>query len=277
MSRVWFAQALETAAIFWRVLRRDGIALGFITHDHDLWFDGVLHRSTPGMVPSSIRRSAGFEADSAEVEGTLTHDSIAAADLSGGRFDGARVLIGLVDWETLERHILYRGEIGSVLEEAGKFSAELQSRKLELQRDPIPRTSPFCRALFCGPGCTLSAVPFTHEAKVTAVDTVENSIMLDTEVDPAALVGGTLRWLDGPHAGSTMEVVAATGTHLVVDTPLQSGIVAGQRLIVREGCDHTLETCSSRFANAINFQGEPFLPGNDQIYRYPPPSSSAAT
>ena len=29
MSRVWFDQPLETAATFWRVLRRDGVALGF--------------------------------------------------------------------------------------------------------------------------------------------------------------------------------------------------------------------------------------------------------
>lgn len=274
MSRVWFTQPLETAAIFWRVLRRDGITLGFITHDHDLWFDGVFHLSSPGMVPSSIRRSASFEADNAEVEGTLTHDSIAAADLSAGRFDGARVLIGLVDWETMERQVLYRGEIGGVVEEAGKFTAELQSRKLELQRDPVPRTSPFCRALFCGPGCALSSAPFTHEATVTAVNLTENWVTLSTDTSPSSLAKGTLRWLDGPHAGSAMEVVAVTGSNLVLDTPLQEGVASGQRVIVREGCDHTLETCSSRFANAVNFQGEPFLPGNDQIYRYPPPPSA---
>ena len=29
MSRVWFAEPLETAATFWRVLRRDGVTLGF--------------------------------------------------------------------------------------------------------------------------------------------------------------------------------------------------------------------------------------------------------
>jgi hypothetical protein len=108
--------------------------------DRDLWFDGVLHSSTPGMVPSSVRRSARFEPDSAEVVGALSHDSIDAADLSAGRFDGARVLIGLIDWENDESHVLYRGAIGSVLEESGKFTAELQSRKAELQRDPVPRT-----------------------------------------------------------------------------------------------------------------------------------------
>ena len=64
--------------------------------------------------PSAIRRSADFEPDSAEVEGALSHDSIPAADLAKGRFDGARVLIGVVDWETQTREVLYRGTIGTV-------------------------------------------------------------------------------------------------------------------------------------------------------------------
>ena len=191
MSRVWFSQKLESTAAYWRVLRRDGVTLGFTTHDHDLWFDGVLHSATPGMVPSSIRRSARFEPDSAEVEGALSHDSITTADLSAGRFDGARVLIGLVDWENGEQQIVYRGAIGSVMEESGKFTAELQSRKAELQLDPIPRTSPACRAQFCGPGCTLAAVRFTHEAVLSTVDLAANSVTLTT----IARTGQSRAWL----------------------------------------------------------------------------------
>lgn len=98
MSRKWFSGDLETVATFWRIDRRDGVTLGFTTHDADLWFDGLSHRASPGMVPSSIRKSAGFEADSAEVRGTITHEEISTEDLATGRFDGARVRIGLIDW-----------------------------------------------------------------------------------------------------------------------------------------------------------------------------------
>ncbi len=271
MSRVWFSQPLETTAAFWRVLRRDGVTLGFTAHDRDLWFDGVVHSASPGMLPSSIRKSAGFEPDSAEVEGALSHDSIAAADLASGRFDGARVLIGLADWETGTREVLYRGTIGSVVEEAGKFTAGLQSRKAELALDPIPRTSPACRALFCGPGCTLPALRYTHEAVLSSFDIVANSVAIASIAANADLVGGTLRWLEGPHAGRTMTIMAAASSGLVLDEPLDPALTPGLRAIVREGCDHRLDTCATRFANAVNFQGEPFLPGNDQIYRTPPP------
>ena len=275
MSRVWFSGPLETVATFWRVLRRDGVALGFTTHDRDLWFGGVLHRAAPGMLPSAIRRSAGFEPDSAEVQGALTHEAISARDLSAGRFDGAAVRIGVVDWDVVDgqdgaHETLYAGTMGGVVEEDGRFTADLASRKAQLLRDPIPRTSPACRAPFAGPGCDLSPVRFTHEATLTGVDADTNAVMLAMAAAPAACAGGFLRWLDGPHAGRTMTVMLADGAALVLDTPLDPAPPPGTRAMVREGCDRTLETCAARFANAINFQGEPFLPGNDLISRYPP-------
>lgn len=269
MNRLWFASELETVATFWRVLRGDGIMLGFTAHDHDLWFDGALHRAAPGMIPSAIRRLADFEPDSAEVQGALNHEAISAADLAAGRFDGAQVRVGLVDWESGESEILYRGAIGSVTEEEAGFTAELVSRKAELLRDFIPRTSPTCRAEFCGPGCNLSPVFHMHEATLSLVDLVSNSVTVVTDAAPVALVGGHVRWLDGPHAGMRMEIMAAEADSLVLDTPLDDALGPGMRAMVREGCDHTLETCAGRFANAANFQGEPFLPGNDMIARYP--------
>lgn len=269
MSRVWFSQELETVATWWRVLRCDGVALGFTTHDRDLWFDGILHRSAPGIVPSAIRRSANFEPDSAEVEGVLSHDSITADDLASGRFDGAGIIIGVVDWENGETQVLYRGTAGSISEEAGKFTAELQSRKAELLRDPVPRTSPICRAAFCGPGCGLSAPRFTHESVLTASAPDANSVTFASTGQGLNLVGGSLRWLDGPHAGLAMNIIGIEGAALLLDTQIDGLLTAGTRALLREGCDRTLETCATRFGNAINFQGEPFLPGNDLVARYP--------
>lgn len=269
MTRTWFSTELETVATFWRVSRRDGVTLGFTSHDRDLWFDGVLHRAAPGMIPSSIRRSSDFEPDSAEVQGALSHASIGATDLAQGRFDGAQVRIGVVDWESGEVEVLYRGAIGGVTDEAGRFSAELVSRKNELLIDPVPRTGPSCRAQFCAPGCNLDPAPFDHEASCMAVDLAANAVTLSLAVDAALLLGGTLRWFDGPHAGMSMMIMGQVGEALVLDWPLLPGIPAGARVVVREGCDHTIETCATRFANAANFQAEPYLPGNDLVTRYP--------
>lgn len=269
MTRVFFREELEGVATFWRIRRRDGVTLGLTSHDRDLWFDGVVHRAAPGMVPSAIRRTADLSPDSAEVQGALTHDSIRPADLATGRFDGAAVEIGVVDWETLDRAVLYRGEIGAIAEEAGSFNAELRSAKADLEADTVPRTSPTCRAQFCGPGCTLSAARFTHYAAVTAIDFAANRVMFAGGPAPEAMRDGSLRWLDAPHAGLTMEVLAADAIGLILDIELDPDLQPGARARLREGCNHTIQTCQARFGNAVNFQGEPFLPGNDLIARYP--------
>lgn len=279
MSRVWFRTELETVATFWRIQRRDGIALGFATHDRDLWFDGVLHRAAPGMVPSAIRKSAGFDEDSVDVGGALGDDGIAAADIDAGRFDDAVVLIGLVDWETLEAEVVLRGTMGAIHQEDGNFTATVVSRKAVLERDLVPRTSPTCRAAFCGPGCNLNPEAHALDARIAAIDADANAVTCTPPLDPALFEYGTLRWLEGPQAGLAAGIVAITpGGGLVLDLPL-GGVAGGDAggigaaVVLRQGCDRTLATCRTRFANAINFRGEPFLPGNDLLSRYPGPAA----
>jgi uncharacterized phage protein (TIGR02218 family) len=269
MSRVFFREELEGAATFWRVLRRDGVTLGFTGHDRDVWLDGVLHRAAPGMLPSAVRRTADLGPDSVDIEGALTHDAISAADLAAGLFDGARVLLGVLDWESGESAVLYRGEIGAVAEEAGRFSAELLSAKAQLGIDPVPRTSPTCRARFAGPGCTLSAARFTHALRVAEIDFGANAVSVAGGPEAELFRDGGLRWIEGPQAGRANAVVEVDGAMLVLEHALDAGLAEGTLAWVREGCDHTIATCRTRFDNAANFQGEPFLPGNDILTRYP--------
>lgn len=223
------------------------------------------------MLPSAVRRTAALSGDSAEMQGALAHDSISDTDLAAGRFDAARVEVGAVDWESREHAVFYNGTIGSVAGEDGRFTAELRSAKAALEADPVPRTSPTCRARFCGPGCGLSAAKYTHRAVLAAADSDASRVVFEGP-SPALLASGSLRWLDGPHSGVTLDIVATDGDALIVDGPLPDRLSPGLRAILREGCDHTLATCEARFGNAVNFRGEPFLPGNDLLARYPSPA-----
>ena len=270
MTHVFFREELEGVPTFWRIYRKDGRAFGFTSHDRNLVFGGLTHLAAPGMVPSSIRRTSDLSPDSAEVQGVLSHDSISAPDLSSGRFDGAAIQVGAVDWETLDHTVLYHGSIGTIAEQGGEFTAELRSAKFLLDEDPVPRTSPTCRAEFCGPGCNLSAPAFTVEAVVAEVDFDANSVIF-AGIDPASYLFGWARWIGGAEAGIRSSIIASDGPALVFGGALPSGLQAGDRALLREGCDHTFATCNGRFSNAANFRGEPFLPGNDLLARYPLP------
>ena len=268
MSRIFFAGELETAASWWRIFRRDGVTLGFTTHDRDLWFDGVLHRAAPGMLPAAIRLTAGFEDDPGDVEGALSHDSIAEADLARGRYDGARVESGIVDWETLERATLYSGSIASVSREAAGFKAALSCDKARLAGDTVPLAGPSCRARFGGPGCSLNPVAFEKRARVLALDPDAGTVTMDI-ADTAPYRYGLLRWLDGPSTGLESAIVDANGSVLTLAQRIDADLPANVRVRLREGCDKTIATCADRFGNAANFRGEPFLPGNDMLAQYP--------
>ncbi len=265
--RVFFDRELDTVATFWRIYRRDGTALGFTSHNRDLTFGGITHLAAPGMIPAAIRLTSELSNDSAEVQGALNHDSIREADLAAGVFDEAAIEIGAVDWTSLDNHTLYTGEIGRIEDNQSQFTAELRSTKSLLEQDLVPRTSPTCRASFCGPGCGLSATRFTSLHPLVAIDLERNRVRL-AGVEAEVHVDGRLRLMGGPQTGVAFGVIDAAEDWLVLDRPLVAGTAAGTLAELREGCDHTIATCAARFGNAANFRGEPFLPGNDLLARY---------
>lgn len=265
--RVFFDEELNAVATFWQVFRRDGVTLGFTSHDRDLVFAGIRHLCAPGFTPAAIRTTSQISDDSAEVEGVLSHDAISEADLSAGLYDGAAIRIGAVDWENLEYEVLYSGQLGRIEDDKHGFSAQLKSAKVLLEQDLVPRTSPTCRAKFCGPGCGLSALRFTTRHTIIGWDEAANRIQLASPVG-SEFVDGEVRMLGGPQVGIVFGILAVDNGWLTLDRPIAATTQTGTRIEVLEGCDHTVTTCDVRFANARNFRGEPFLPGNDLLARY---------
>lgn len=260
----FLAQELATTAVWWRIYRRDGVALGFTTHDRDLAFDGLRHRAAPGMIPSAIRQTIDLADEPSDVAGALGHDSLREDDLAAGLFDGARVEIGVVDWASLECARLHTGTLGELGRDGQGFTAQLRSAKAALEIDPVPRSGPMCRARFCGPECALDPRAFTVRANVLVVDLDANRVVTDVAADNRFLLG-ELRWFDGPQTGIAMRVLDVAATGLLLDRPLAATCAPGLRVELREGCDRTVATCADRFGNAVNFRGEPFLPGTDLL------------
>lgn len=46
-------------------------------------------------------------------------------------------------------------------------------------------------------------------------------------------------------------------------------MAVGDTFHIVPGCDKRLATCRDRYANVINFRGEPYLPGQDALTAYP--------
>jgi hypothetical protein len=80
--------------------------------------------------------------------------------------------------------------------------------------------------------------------------------------------GGAVRMFNGYSAGRAFEIGAWTATGVLVTLYLPLGAANNQTLIAEgddleiwPGCDFTIDMCSGRYNNAINFRGEPYFAG----------------
>ena len=262
---------LTTIAFCWRIERRDGVAIGFTTHDRDLTIGHLTYRAAPGMLPSAITLSDGFDLDALDVSGALTSEAISAEDLAAGRWDGAAVAIFMVDWEAPqgEQIPLARGELGDVSVTGDAFTTELRGPTAALDRPVVEQTSPECRAALGDKRCRVDMTARVRVTRITAVIEEDVIEVADAAGEANAYGYGRLRWISGENSGLESAVLSSLGSRLTLrEAPAFSPLV-GALVEIGEGCDRSFATCVTRFTNAANFRGEPHLPGIDLLTRYP--------
>jgi uncharacterized phage protein (TIGR02218 family) len=258
-------------AFCWRLERRDGVALGFTSHDCDLTVDGFRYRSAPGMAPSAVELSDGFAAEMLSVGGALTSDAIRGEDLLAGRWDGAAVTLFLADWREPEAEMVKvaRGQLGEVRVSGAGFETELLAPAATLERPAVEETSPECRAALGDWRCRVEMAGRTRVVRVAAV-VDETGIEVAGAAEGNNLYGyGRLRWIGGANSGLEGAIQRSEGQRLTLREAAPFAPVAGDLVEIREGCDKRFATCAGRFGNAANFRGEPHLPGMDLLTRYP--------
>ncbi|MBC7519962.1 MAG: DUF2163 domain-containing protein [Sandarakinorhabdus sp.] len=262
---------LTRLAICWRIVREDGIALGFTTHDRPLAIAGLRYESAPGMAPSAIVATDSIEIDTMEVAGALTAGAMTAADLGAGRFDGASVRLFMVDWQNPAggQHLLAAGKFGTIQVGTGPdvgFSATLQGPTAALAHLHIETFSPECRAELGDRRCRVAMRGRIIRSRVQSADGEHAAVDAIDAASAADYVAGAIRVLDGPLAGIDRRIIAVSGSALSLDEPL--AIAVGTLVEVRQGCDKQFATCVDRFENAVNFRGEPHIPGGDVLMRF---------
>ena len=262
------AGEVTSLAFCWTLERRDGAGLGLTGHDQALVVGGTTYRPSPAITPASVRLRAGLDPQRGEVEGVLSDAALSERDLEAGRSDGARVSLFAVDWEDPdgEQLVLAGGGLGPVAIKDNGFAAELVGPADALAAPVCPETSPECRAELGDRQCR---VDLAGRREIFSVSSYGGgTIGFDRTVDARFQLGEALI-LDGDNAGWRSRIIAVAANAAVLrDVPLFP-VAAECRVRLTEGCDKRFATCGARFANSVNFRGEPHLPGNDLLTRYP--------
>jgi uncharacterized phage protein (TIGR02218 family) len=266
-------QEVGRFALCWKLTRSDGVVLGFTSHDRDVPLDGLTYLARPGMTPSAVSGRAGFEPDSMEISGALDASQISAFDLDSGRWNGARVELFVCDWSDPASGALRltRGTIGDISRPVGRvdgtFSVELVSDMIVLAGNGAPLCSPICRSELGDQRCTVDLAGRFRDVAVSniAADELQIADVLDR---PEEFAEGKVRFLDGPLVGIDRKIARIELDSLVLEEPVVP-IGPGPFLVrIFEGCDKRFSTCADRFGNALAFDGEPHVPGNDALLRY---------
>ena len=263
-----FDGPLTSVALCWTMERPDGAGIALTSHDSAIDREGVAFCAAPGMTPAAFGRGLGLDPDSGEVQGVVTSTGIAEADLALGRWDHAAIQLSAHDWSDDNRTPLdlLAGQLGEVSIGSEGFSAELNGAAARLQRPVCPATSPHCRAELGDKRCRVDLAGRSLVARVVSQEGDE--LALEDAVEERFLLG-RLRYLRGANCGIQTVILAVSENRLRLRDLPRGPVAPGCLVELREGCDKRFTTCVDRFANAANFRGEPHLPGNDLLTRYP--------
>ena len=262
----------------WALRRRDGLVLGFTDHDRDLTFSGVTYAARTGLEAAEASAELGFAVSGGEVAGALTSAGITGADVAAGLYDGAGIETWLVDWrEPSSRILLDVASLGEIRQSGGAFVAELRGlmHRLDAQTGRSFRAA--CDAQVGDSRCRVSLADPRYRAAGTVSSALESDRLAVTLVGDFAagwFSGGRLAWEGGINAGHAADLrthlYLGEGTILELWEPPPRPVRAGDAFSLTAGCDKRLVTCRDKFANTLNFQGFPHMPGNDFVLRAAP-------
>jgi uncharacterized phage protein (TIGR02218 family) len=268
---------VTTLARCWKLMRRDGVVMGFTDHDSDLVLDGVTFRAGTGFTSSEAASRFGLAVDGAEISGALADDALTDADLAAGRYDAARIETWLVDWSDPALKVLTaRGTLGEVRREGQAFSAELRGLADLLSQESGRLYTAKCGADLGDIRCKVDLTDPALRGS-GAISVVEGtSILVASGLDGFAdgwFSLGRLLWNSGANAGLAIEIkehrLAAGQARLTLWQAMPEPIAIGDTFTVTAGCDKRFATCRARFANTDNFRGFPQIPGNDFLLASP--------
>lgn len=261
----------------WRVTRADDQVFGFTEHDRDLIVDGMNFQAATGFVPGDMEHTSGFATDQASLFGTLNTDTITEAELARGIWDGARLDVLRVDWADPSLFVqVWTGEFGEIRRDEAAFEVDVLGHSYRLERTIGRLYSRHCDAELGDDKCgvDLNAAANTGTGSVTQI-TNPTSFQIDDLAGFSSgwFAEGSLIWQSGDNAGTSSRVRvhrnSGLATILEILEPPFAAIQIGDTAKTFAGCDKCLETCRDKFSNTLNFQGVPFMPGNDALIASP--------
>jgi uncharacterized phage protein (TIGR02218 family) len=273
-----------TVATCWKVTRSDGLVFGFTDYCSDLVVSGVTYRAATGYTASNVESTGSMSVDNLEIGSFLDDETITESDLIAGVWNHATVEIFRVNYLSISDGTISvrKGHLGEIRVTGSGYVGELRGLMQILQQTIGAVYSPSCRAnLFdsrCAPGSPGALAGGATEASLTVTGTVTSvtSVAAFADSSRAEAVdyfgGGKVTWTSGLNDGLSMEIKSFSGSPIgfTLMLPMTRTIQVGDTYSAIPGCRKRFSAdCITKFNNAVNFRGEPHVPGLDAIVKRP--------
>ena len=267
----WMQKEVVHSAWCWKIMRLDGMVLGFTSHDEDITYNGVLYKAETGFAPTAVSTSGDMTVDNLDAQGMLKDESLTAADLRKGLYNNATIEVFLMNYRNLkdEVFILRRGYLGEVTYGKNGFTAEIRGLMEAYQQQAGKVCQKTCRTHLGSQQCGIYIPNWTVGGTVTTIKE-DGSFITDVRMADDYFSYGVITWTEGDNAGSKMEVKKYEATGRVqLFLPMSNNVGLGDAFSITAGCDGNATTCKNRFNNLSNFRGEPYVIGNSYAASYP--------
>ncbi len=259
-------KSLTTIANCWSIKLKDSRQFGFTDHSHDILYDGLLYRSGHTISVSSIESSVSLSVDNFEIEGILNSDVIQKNDILNGKYNKAHVEYFIVNYSDVSqgRVLINSGYIAEIRVIDNKFYAEIRSISSELKKQTRQIYSETCRARFKDKKCGADDSEYVLCGFITSV---VNDLIIETDLllrYHGIYNNSRLKIVDGQRE-EYLVVQKALDNKIYLQKPSRVSLTRGIKIILFPDCDKLFTTCCNIFRNSLNFRGEPFVPGLDEI------------
>lgn len=283
-------QDATTLAYGLKITRTDGQVFAFTSHDKDVdganfSESGVAYDAEKGLEITGIKHTAGLAVGNLQL--TTLHDGslFTTSDILGGLWRNASFILFKYNWQTPSdgRIVDLVGNLGEVVLSETHVKVELRDLRQYLQHPVGSPSQKNCRYRLGDSRCRVdlgSPNNWTETGTVTSVTSrqVFTASGLSAGGSPSVTDwygNGELTWVSGANAGIPFRVKNSASSLITLAWPVYADIQAGDTFTIIAGCDLTLDGtngCKNKFANVLNFGGEPHRPSVDDITKPVTPS-----
>lgn len=263
-----YASGTTSIAYLLRLIRSDGQVYGFTSALDSIEIEGVLYSSAQGLDVSSLSLTAGLAVDNLEMT-TLDDGSLFKLDeVFGGVWRNTRFTISRYNFTSPSDglEIVMAGTIGEMTISDGYVRLELRGLQAALQQTIGQVVSITCRSRLGDALCKVNLAPLTLTGSVSTIANRREFSSTSLSQAEHFFTEGRLTFTSGSCKGFTHKVKYSNGSNVQLQLPTPSDFSVGDAFTIVAGCRKRFtEDCTNRFSNALNFQGEPHIPGVDGI------------